>query len=296
MEGVKITKKQIFLVLFFSFLSFFAYFLYQNLDSRTKIVFCNVGQGDGSYLRIKNKVDILIDAGPDRKILSCLGKHMPFWDKKIELAFLSHSNKDHYQGFYFVNEHYQIERFITVENPFISQTYKKLIEVLKKNKVLILKKFQGDQIMVLNDRFLFLWPKKNYLSAKDNDYSHLLLFQEDNFKILFTGDASPKILNLITKSPFQQFISNITLLKIPHHGSKNGLTKEFLNLINPRIVVISVGKNNSYGHPSKEVLDILEAKKIKIKRTDIDGDIIFRISPDKKPINTDIHANTPKQK
>jgi len=60
---------------------------------------------------------------------------MPFWDKKIELAFLSHPNKDHYQGFFFINGRYKIERFVTVESPFVSPSYKNLIEVLKKNQV-----------------------------------------------------------------------------------------------------------------------------------------------------------------
>ena len=277
MEELNISKKQIILILTFSLFIFFGYFLFQNLDSKTKIVFCDVGQGDATYIRVKNKVDVLIDAGPDKKILNCLGKHMPFWDKKIELAFLSHPNKDHYQGFFFINGRYKIERFVTVENPFVSPSYKNLIETLKKNQVLILKKFQGDQINILNDRFLFLWPAKNYFSSEDNDYSHLLLFQEDDFKALFTGDASPKILNLIVKTNSIDFIKNINLIKIPHHGSKNGLTKNFLSISNPKIAVISVGKNNTYGHPAKEVLEMLKAQKVKIKRTDEEGNITFKL-------------------
>lgn len=277
MEELNISKKQIILILTFSLFIFFGYFLFQNLDSKTKIVFCDVGQGDATYIRVKNKVDVLIDAGPDKKILNCLGKHMPFWDKKIELAFLSHPNKDHYQGFFFINGRYKIERFVTVESPFVSPSYKNLIETLKKNQVLILKKFQGDQINILNDRFLFLWPAKNYFSSEDNDYSHLLLFQEDDFKALFTGDASPKILNLIVKTNSIDFIKNINLIKIPHHGSKNGLTKNFLSISNPKIAVISVGKNNTYGHPAKEVLEMLKAQKVKIKRTDEEGNITFKL-------------------
>jgi beta-lactamase superfamily II metal-dependent hydrolase len=278
MEELNISKKQIILILTFSFFIFFGYFLFQNLDSKTKIVFCDVGQGDATYIRVKNKVDVLIDAGPDRKILTCLGKYMPFWDKKIELAFLSHPNKDHYQGFFFINNRYKIDKLITTEGPFVSQTYKKLINELKKNNVLILKKFQGDQINILNDRFLFLWPVKDYFSSQDNDYSHLLLFQEDHFKALFTGDASPKILNLIVKTNTIDFIKNINLLKIPHHGSKNGLTKNFLSISNPKIAVISVGKNNTYGHPAKEVLEMLKAQKVKIKRTDEEGNIVFKLT------------------
>ena len=82
MEELNISKKQIILILTFSLFIFFGYFLFQNLDSKTKIVFCDVGQGDATYIRVKNKVDVLIDAGPDKKILNCLGKHMPFGIKR----------------------------------------------------------------------------------------------------------------------------------------------------------------------------------------------------------------------
>lgn len=60
------------------------------LDKSTKIVFCDVGQGDEIYIRVKNKIDIVIDAGPDKRMLDCLGKFMPFYDKKIEIAIISH--------------------------------------------------------------------------------------------------------------------------------------------------------------------------------------------------------------
>ncbi|PIP63493.1 hypothetical protein COW97_02205 [Candidatus Roizmanbacteria bacterium CG22_combo_CG10-13_8_21_14_all_34_12] len=91
--------------------------------------------------------------------------------------------------------------------------------------------------------------------------------------VLFTGDASPFVLGRLSHST----IGKVDILKVPHHGSKNGLTKKFLDLADPSTAVISVGKNNSYGHPSKEVLDMLKAKNIKIRRTDEEGDIVFKL-------------------
>ena len=95
---------------------------------------------------------------------------------------------------------------------------------------------------------------------------------------MFTGDASPFVLGRLSHGA----IDKIDILKIPHHGSKNGLTKKFLDLADPSIAVISVGKNNSYGHPHQQILDMLKAKNIKIRRTDEEGVIIFRISADGK--------------
>ena len=91
---------------------------------------------------------------------------------------------------------------------------------------------------------------------------------------MFTGDASPFVLGRLSHGA----IEKVDVLKVPHHGSKNGLTKTFLDLADPKMAVISVGKNNSYGHPHKQVLDILKAKNINIRRTDVEGDIVFKIN------------------
>lgn len=264
---------------FFSLIIVFSIFLSSFFDERTKIVFCNVGQGDGAYIRIKNSVDVLIDAGPDRSILSCLGKHMPFWDRKIELAFLSHPSRDHYNGYFFINERYKIDRFITVNSPLVSKTYKKLHGQILEKGVPILFKVAGDRIEVSGGQFIFYWPPANFTSYEDNDYSQVVLFEcckggsQPAFTFLFTGDATPFVLSRLSHGS----IKKIDILKIPHHGSKNGLTKKFLDLADPEVAVISASKTNSYGHPHREILDMLEAKNARIRRTDVDGDIVFEL-------------------
>ncbi|GAB4219267.1 MAG: ComEC/Rec2 family competence protein [Candidatus Microgenomates bacterium] len=275
MKTIKINIKQLVLILFFSIISFFIYFLIQINDKSTKVVFCDVGQGDGAYIRIENKTDVVIDAGPDRSILSCLGKYMPFWDKEIELAFLSHANKDHYQGFYFISDRYKIINFITTESPFTTITYKNLIKNLINKKVKIYYFFQGEKITVgKNNQFIIYWPKHGLKSSNDNDYSQIMIFKHNDKSILFTGDANSKIFNEVLAD--NDFINNkINIIKIPHHGSKYGINKIFLKVIKPDIAVISVGKNNPYGHPAKELIDLLKALKIEIKRTDENDDVIF---------------------
>ncbi|MFH0979759.1 MAG: hypothetical protein V1803_02345 [Candidatus Roizmanbacteria bacterium] len=250
-------------------------------DRRTKIVFCDVGQGDAAYIRIKNRVDVLIDAGPDRKILNCLGRHMPFWDRKIELGILSHPNKDHYGGFSFILDRYQLDNFLTVKSVITSKTYKGLVNKIVAKEIPFQFKIAGDKIKIENDEFIFFWPPVDFKSYQDNDYSLVFLFKENGFKALFTGDSSQMVLDRIASSSTSSLprndIPNIDILKIPHHGSAQGLTKKFLELADPKVAVINVGKNNQYGHPVKAVLDMLKAKNIKIKRTDKDGDIVFKL-------------------
>ncbi|KKP62904.1 MAG: ComE-like protein, Metallo beta-lactamase superfamily hydrolase [Candidatus Roizmanbacteria bacterium GW2011_GWC2_34_23] len=280
-----VKKRDLILFSFFSLIVLLAVFLSSFFDERTKIVFCNVGQGDAAYIRIKNKIDVLIDAGPDKRVLSCLGKYMPFWDRKIELAFLSHPNNDHYNGYFFIADRYQIDKFITVNTSglIVSKTYKKLLQKISGEKIKIEEAFAGKIIQAVQPRrldeakFNIVWPPKDFSSPNDNDYSSVFIFQENTFKVLFTGDSSPFVLGRLSHGA----IGKVDVLKIPHHGSKNGLTKKFLDLADPAVAVISVGKNNSYGHPSKVILDMLKAKNVKVKRTDINGDIIFKITNDK---------------
>ncbi len=265
------------LVLFFllSLIVIIIYFFQTILDDRTKIVFCNVGQGDAAYLRINNKIDVLIDAGPNKSVLLCLGKYMPFWDREIELAFLSHPNIDHYGGYSYIADRYKIGKFITVKSPMVSKTYKKLLEKITDKNIPILYKYSGDKILLgkgdsrIAPTITLYWPPKNLNSSNDNDFSSVILFDD----VLFTGDASPFVLSRLSNGS----LNNINILKIPHHGSKNGLIKKFLDLADPSVAVISVGKNNSYGHPNNHTLDMLKAKNIKILRTDEDGDIVFNL-------------------
>jgi competence protein ComEC len=268
-----ITKRTIFLTVIASFFICLLIFFNNYFDERTKIVFCNVGQGDATYIRIKNKIDVLIDAGPDKSILSCLGKYMPFWDRKIEMAFLSHPNSDHYNGYFFIADRYKIDKFITVDSPIFSKTYKKLLKIMSQKNIPVFFKVAGDKINVENGEFILYWPPKNFNSANDNDFSQILLFNYNGYKTLFTGDASPFIMGRLSHGS----LGKISILKVPHHGSKNGLIKKFLDLADPSIAVISVGKNNSYGHPHQKVLDMLKAKNIKILRTDKEGDIVFNL-------------------
>src|SRR3990167_11048124 len=151
---------------FFSLMVAFFIFLSSFFDQRTKIVFCDVGQGDAAYIRIKNKIDVLIDAGPDKSVLSCLGKYMPFWDRKIELAFLSHPNRDHYNGYFFITDRYQIDKFITVDSPIVSKTYKKLLKKISDKNIRVLFKYSGDKILL--GTIILYWPPKNFMSNNDN--------------------------------------------------------------------------------------------------------------------------------
>ena len=264
-----ITKKTFILSMLFSLVVIAIISVSTVFENRTKVVFCDVGQGDATYIRIKNKFDLLVDAGPDRKVLNCLGKYMPFYDRQIEMVIVSHWQKDHYGGLLFLLDHYQIGQIVTGKQTDLSK-----IEKLVKQPIKITFVNNKSRFNLFNDRLSFYWPINNYfVLSTDNTASLVFSFVENQFKVLFTADAPTSVLGRLPK----QEISHVSVLKIPHHGSKTGLNKTFLKLADPGLSVISVGKNNPYGHPHQEVIDSLKALNIKYWRTDENGDLVIYV-------------------
>jgi len=253
----------------------FLVFITSIFDKNTKIIFCDVGQGDGAYIRVNNRVDLLIDTGPDQKILECLGKYMPFYDKKIEIIIITHPQKDHIGGLKYIKKHYKVSKIFSVNN----QSPELLV-----NKEIISYPISQNKIHILDKTINFYWPLNNLPISIDNDDCLIFSYIDNNFTVLFTADASARLLLQIIKSN-QKYLNNVDILKTPHHGSKNGLNNTILQLANPKVAVISVGENNQYGHPNPQILDLFKAKNIIIKRTDKDGDVVFKITNDKIQIH-----------
>ncbi len=258
------------------------FFFFQAYNDEPKIIFCDVGQGDGAYIRLKHNVDILIDAGPDRAILNCLGKFMPFYDRTIELAFLSHPQKDHYGGFVDISSHYKINTFVMSLRSSDSIEFQRFSSLINSKHIPIKELFAGDEVEIGTSRFEFISPAQELVQTAQSRHldpnvaSQIILFQSNNLQVLFTGDLNFKSQQTNLNRVGSKGIKLI-ILKVPHHGSKNGLSEKLLQELKPNIAVISVGKNNSYGHPHKEVLDLLSRYGIQIKRTDKEGNIEFKI-------------------
>lgn len=245
--------------------------LHHVTDNRTKIVICDIGQGNAAYLRIGNRFDVIVDTGPDKSVLLCLGRHMPFYDREIELVIITHSDHDHYGGAEFLVDRYKIGQIVINNLSKNDTSLRKL-----KNKILLkniktVSRFSGDKIKLGDGILTFYWPSVDFNTADGNETSSIFDYRERGFRLLFTGDSSPDSLNRLT----YRDINDIDVLMVPHHGSRNGTTEKLLRLADPDIAVISVGKNNPFGHPHKSTLDLIKAKKIKILRTDEDGDIKF---------------------
>ena len=156
------------------------------------------------------------------------------------------------------------------------EMHKELIKILDKKKI---KYYSCIKELNIDNNKLYFLQTKEY--DNENDNSYVIYTELDGYKFVFMGDAGvekeKEILNKYN-------ISNIDVLKIGHHGSKTSSDKNFIDEMDPKYNVISVGKNNRYGHPNKEVLNNLSDSKI--YRTDQDGSIMFKIKNDKLEIET----------
>lgn len=269
-------KKLVFiisLVLFSTGVLFF--FAYLNFyDGKLHLVMCSVGQGDAIFLRTPGGADVLIDGGPDKSVLSCISSRMPFWDKTIEAIILTHPDADHITGAVDVIKRYNVSALFTQSNSSTTDIYKLFQMELAEKKLSAKYVEAGDKIKIDDKVTLdILSPASNQPdpAAKGNSlnvYSVVVRLNYGNFSALFTGDAPASVMDRIA-----QGAGRVNVLKVPHHGSKTGMSEGFLNVIKPEISLISVGVSNRYGHPSQISLNLLERHGVKAYRTDKNGEI-----------------------
>ena len=238
----------------------------------------DVGQGDSSLIRLKNK-NILIDTGGNINYDISKNILIPYFKsvgiKKIYYLVLTHGDYDHMGEAINLVENFKVEKVIFNCGEF-NDLEKKLIKVLDKKNA---KYYSCIKELNIDDNKLYFLNTKEY--DNENDNSNVIYTELNGYKLMFMGDAGiEKEKDILGKYN----LSNIDVLKVGHHGSKTSSSRTFINEINPRYSVISVGKNNRYGHPNKEVLNTLEDSKI--YRTDQDGSIIFKIKNNKLKIET----------
>ena len=238
----------------------------------------DVGQGDSSLIRLKNK-NILIDTGGNINYDISKNILIPYFKsvgiKKIDYLVLTHGDYDHMGEAINLVENFKVEKVIFNCGPY-NDLEQELIKVLDKKKI---KYYSCIKELNIDNNKLYFLQTKEY--DNENDNSNVIYSELNVYKFMFMGDASvtteKEIMNKYN-------LPDIDVLKVGHHGSKTSSSKGFINVINPKYSIISVGKNNRYGHPNKEVLENLENSKI--YRTDLDGSIMFKIKNNELKIKT----------
>lgn len=243
------------------------------------INFIDVGQGDSSLIRIKDKA-FLIDTGGNILSDYDLGEKLliPYLLKnnirKLDGVFISHFHEDHTEGLISLlkTDFIKVKKIYYNQNNIKNNLYKEIKNISKLKNIEMIQMKNQNKLKVYDiAEFGFFNNEKTDL--EENNNSNIISMNTDQMKILYMGDAEKELEDEFIKHNKAKY----DIIKIGHHGSGTSTSINLLENIKPNLAIISVGKN-SYGHPNEEVLENLKNENIRVKRTDIDGNILIKNS------------------
>jgi competence protein ComEC len=250
--------------------------------------YIDIGQGDSELIQLPDGKNILIDAG-DKDAKDKLLKFLKERNiKKLDLVIISHPHLDHYGGLLGLLDSIEVEKVFDSGAPTSSTTYLSLLKkfAAKKTKFTIVRK--GQEFKFTDNITLNVFAPEDPLlkntKSDANNASIVAKLTHNKVSFLFTGDIESESQERIINGSGDLIKSDI--LKVAHHGSRYTSSNEFLDKVNPKVAIISCEINNDYGHPHKETLERLNNKKIKLYRTDLQGDIIVVSDGEKYQITT----------
>ncbi|WP_338842249.1 ComEC/Rec2 family competence protein [Clostridium perfringens] len=249
-------------------------------DSELMISYMDVGQGDAEYIKV-NGNDILIDAGPRSNSKELLEQLKAKNIDDFELVIATHPHEDHIGGMVDVFKEYEVKAFYSPKITHTTKTYENLVKAVK-DEGLKTKELKGGMVIDLGEgaKFEVFTPQKSEYEEL-NDYSPIMKLSFGDTSYLFTGDAE----KLAEEEALAKYKTSLDsdVIKFGHHGSSSSSSNAFIEAVSPKYGIISCAKDNKYGHPHRETLDIIKKYNIKIFRTDTDGEII--LTSDGKSIN-----------
>lgn len=254
-------------------------------DKYVHLTVCDVGQGD-AILIYQGFSQVLIDSSQDDRVLGCLDRFLPPWDRDLDAVIITHYDRDHVGGLVSILTVYRIKLLLTADPP--AEFIEKNPTVMTAISTAIYRGMEWKR-PILGQQIGFdfsLVPASleiiQALSAKgqvsqsisSNDQSIVLLLQVGDTKTLLTGDLETTGEKMLLLNPR---LLTVDLLKVGHHGAKTSTSMALLEKIQPKLALISVGKTNAYGHPAAETLTKLTARGIEVLKTTEAGniDIVF---------------------
>lgn len=238
-----------------------------------KVSFLDVGQGDAALIKTPHEKYILIDGGPDKKVLEALGQNMLPTKKEIEAIILSHPHSDHVAGINYVLDRYKVGKIYMTGVAHSSPDYEVFLDKIEKKKIPAEKMFAEKEFNIDGAYFKTFWPKEDLFQKIVDDVNYSSIVFELSYKknsFLFLGDLSAKGQEEMMGNVN---LSKIDVIKVAHHGSKTGTSQNLLEHIQPKYAVISVGAENDYGHPAPSVLTLLSSQIVLL--TDEKGTVTF---------------------
>jgi beta-lactamase superfamily II metal-dependent hydrolase len=229
----------------------------------------DVGQGDAILIRSPEGKAALIDAGPSKDVVHVLRRRGV---TSIDLVAVSHHHADHYGGMDDVIREFRPRYFLATNSSHTTPTYLKLLRLVRDSGMTAIFPTDAARKIELGSVILTILPQPPEDKRDENDNSMGLRVQYGNFSVLLTGDSQAKE-RAYWEDNCPELIRDCTVLKLAHHGSRNGTDARWLRIVRPRLAVASLGATNDYGHPHAQTLALLERRGIPLLRTDIDGTV-----------------------
>lgn len=251
------------------------YFIWSSVladsDNRLKIAFLDVGQGDAIYIEAPNGRQMIIDGGPPGTLLPALSGVMPFSDRSIDMIVVTNPDQDHFAGFIDLIDSYEVGAVLESGTHSKTKIYAELERLIAEKEI---PKVTAERGMIIDlgagVYFNILFPDRDVSSWSSNDGSIIGRLVYGNTSVMLTGDATKKAESYVMDEKLKSDI-----LKVGHHGSRTSTGDDFVSAVAPDYAVMSLGKENKYGHPHKDTLDTLNGYGMKIFRTDQEGTIIY---------------------
>jgi competence protein ComEC len=248
-------------------------FLRANTTGDLQAYFLDIGQGDSSVILFRDKV-ILIDAGETDegdRVVSCLQK---LGVRKIDLLIATHPHSDHIGGMQSVLTRFPVEKVLDSGLSSSSALYEHFLDTVDRKSIPYIVAEPGQTIdLDPSLRILVLSPPKERIGDDLNTNSIVLRISYGTVNLLYAGDATTTAEDVMEKSGIAL---DAQILKISHHGSSDASSAAFLQRVDPEVAVISLGKNNDYGHPHRETLERLKVAGPLVLRTDRNGTILVK--------------------
>jgi len=243
--------------------------LVQLPDGKLHVYFLDVGQGDAILVVTPQGKQILVDGGPAPSvILTQLSRHLPFWDRGLDLVIATQSDADHLAGLVAVLERYHVGAVMAAEWTESGPAVSRWSQLIAERRPAHILPQAGLRLEIEPGLEMTLLHPEAEAGLEINDASLVTRLTYGGISFLFTGDMEQAGEAALLHSGRLQ---PSTILKAAHHGSKTSSSPEFLAVADPTVVVISVGAGNSFGHPSPEVLALLADRRV--FRTDQSGTV-----------------------
>lgn len=242
-------------------------------DPHLQVQVLDIGQGDAILVTTLEQNHILVDGGPDSAVLSQLGEALPFFFRDIDLMVLTHPHTDHLVGLISVLQRFEVKAVLLSAPAYQTEEFDAFLRAVEE---------EGAPVYMADDEVDFRFgstvvdvlypfePTTGDVFSDVNQASVVLKVSDEEGSVLMMGDATvAEEAALLARGVDVR----AEVLKVGHHGSRGSSSLAFLEAVAPRLLVISCGLGNGYGHPHRETLDKAAALGVPVLRTDVEGRI-----------------------